>query len=115
MSEELRPAVVETVARLFGYYSEFQILGYYFRTAPPNLATLHFLAMAVPADRVDGVTVHANDEQVLVVASELAGVSQPRPGDYMVQSSNGLRRDVITAHLDVTGTLWTLVTRKVFT
>src|SRR5512137_1222154 len=114
MSELLRPAVIAAVKSLFSAYSEFQVQGYYFRVGPPNLGTLNFLAMAVPAARVDGAIVLPNDERIIVDASEMADVSNPRPGDYIVQASNGLRRDVITAHLDVTQTVWWLVTRKVF-
>jgi hypothetical protein len=32
-----------------------------------------------------------------------------------VETASGLRRDVITAHLDMTRTIWTIIGRKVFT
>ena len=113
MPEQFKAGAQQAVANVFAMYAEFLVLGHYFRLAPPNLATVHFLVMPVPSAMVDGVVVQPNDERLLFDATELAAVDQPRPDDYIVQSSNGLRRDVITAHLDVTGTMWAMVARKV--
>lgn len=113
MGESLRPAAKRAVSNAFAYYGELLVTGYYFR-AGSNLATVHWLVMPVPARRVDGQTVLPNDERVLLDASELAAVDQPRPGDYLIDAATSLRRDVITAHLDVTQTFWTLIARKVF-
>ena len=41
---------------------------------------------------------------------ELAGISSPASGDYLVEASTGQRRDVLAAKLDATGLLWTLQT-----
>lgn len=111
MAESLRPAAKAAVSRAFAFYAEFVQAGYYFRGGS-NLATVHWLVMPVPARRVDGTTVLPNDERMLLDATELAAVDQPRPGDYLVDAGTSLRRDVITAHLDVTGTFWKLIARK---
>ena len=42
-------------------------------------------------------------ENLLVRASELAAISQPGPGDYIVENTSGLRRNIDAARLDPTG------------
>ena len=113
MPEQFKAGAQQAVGNLFALYAELLVLGHYFRVAPPNLATVHFLVMPVPPALVDRTIVQPNDERLLFDATELAAVDQPRPDDYVVQSSNSLRRDIITAHLDVTGTMWAMVARKV--
>ena len=58
------------------------------------------------------VVVQPGDEKVLVRASELATVSAPAPGDYLVESANSLRRDVLSARLDHSGLLWIFQTAR---
>ncbi|MEY4385715.1 MAG: hypothetical protein RLY20_998 [Verrucomicrobiota bacterium] len=113
MPEQFKAGAQQAVGNLFAQYAEFLVEGYYFRSGPPNLGTVHFLVMPVPPALVDGTIVQPNDERLLFDAVELAAVDQPRPDDYILQASNGLRRDIITAHLDVTGTYWAMVARKV--
>jgi hypothetical protein len=113
MPELFKVGAQEAVGSVFTLYAEFVVAASYMRSGGV-LATVHVLVMPVPPDVVDGTTVLPNDERVLLDAQELTAVDQPRPGDYLVQTSNSLRRDVVTAHLDVTGTLWTLATRRVF-
>ena len=113
MASSLKAAAAQAFGTLFSHYAEFLVAGTYCRTGATPVA-VKFLVMPVPADRVDGNEVLPNDEQLLLDAAELAAVNQPRPGDYVTQTSNGLKRDVVTAHLDVTGTLWTVVARKAF-
>jgi hypothetical protein len=112
MPEQLKASAQQAVGTLFATYAEFLVLGHYFRTGS-NLATARFLVMPVPPALVDGTIVQPNDERLLFDAVELAAVDQPRPGDYVVASANSLRRDIVTAHLDVTGTYWAMVARKV--
>jgi hypothetical protein len=111
MAEQFRPGVQQAVGNLFALYAEFLVAGNYLRGGT-NLATAKFLVMPVPPSLVDGTIVQPNDERLLFDAVELAAVDQPRPGDYVVASANGLRRDIITAHLDVTETYWAMVTRR---
>lgn len=56
------------------------------------------------------VVIQPGDDKVLVRSVELAGISSPAPGDYLVESTTGQRRDVLAAKLDATGLLWTLQT-----
>ena len=112
MPEQFKAGAKQAVGNLFELYAEFLVLGHFYRTGS-NLATARFLVMPVPPAMVDGTIVQPNDERLLFDATELAAVDQPRPDDYVVQVSNSLRRDVVTAHLDVTGTMWAMVARKV--
>ena len=101
----------QTCGRLFEYYAEFLIAGTYHRDA--TTAEVAFLVEPVPA-RLVGSVVMPNDEQLFIDAAAMAGLVNPQPGDYLVETESGLRRNVITAHLDLTRTLWTVVARRVF-
>jgi hypothetical protein len=52
------------------------------------------------------------DEKIFIRASELTAITSPAQGDYIIQSSNGQRRDVISAFADPTGELWTFTTAR---
>jgi hypothetical protein len=49
-------------------------------------------------------------ERILIRATDINTISKPAAGDYIVQHSNGLRRDVISASLDPTGQVWSFRT-----
>jgi hypothetical protein len=49
-------------------------------------------------------------ERLLIRAIDISAISTPAAGDYIVQNSNGLRRDVISASLDPTGQVWSFRT-----
>lgn len=49
-------------------------------------------------------------ERLLIRASELAGISAPGQGDYVVENTNGLRRNIDAARLDPSGQFYTLQT-----
>ena len=53
------------------------------------------------------VNVH---ERLLIRGTDINAISTPAAGDYIVQNSNGLRRDVISASLDPTGQVWSFRT-----
>ena len=107
----LKAAAQQTVGNLFALYAEFLVASEYQRDGEA-LATPRFLVMPVPAELVDGTIIQPNDERLLFDAAELTTVNQPRPGDCVVQATGGLSRNIITAHLDVTGTYWAMVARK---
>ena len=111
MPERFKAAAKQAVGNLFAQYAEFLISGEYQRDGEA-LAEPKFLVMPVPPELVDGTIVQPNDELLLFDAVELANVDQPRPGDCVVQATGGLSRNIITAHLDVTGTYWAMVARK---
>ena len=62
---------------------------------------------------IDGTVVHVGDERLIVRAGELAGIPSPGAGDYLIETLSGLRREIIAARLDSTGSFWTLQTRRV--
>ncbi len=61
------------------------------------------------ADRLIGAPIPV-EERVLIRASELAAINAPAAGDYIIETLTGIRRDVLSAVLDVAGQLWSLHT-----
>ena len=49
-------------------------------------------------------------EKILVRASELAAIENPAPGDYLIQTSDSQRREILAAALDRTSEFWTFHT-----
>ena len=111
MPERFKANAQQAVANLFALYAEFLVASEYQREGAA-LATPRFIVMPVRPELVDGTIVQPNDELLLFDAAELTAVDQPRPGDCVVQATGGLSRNIITAHLDVTGTYWQMVARK---
>jgi len=61
---------------------------------------------------IDGTVVRVGDERLIVRAAELAGITSPGAGDYLIETVSGIRREVIAARLDPTGTFWTVQARR---
>jgi hypothetical protein len=110
---QLHAIAQKTCGKLFDYYAEFLVAGTYHRGDAAS-ATVAFLIAPLPANLLFGAKVDPNDEQILIDATDMATLVNPQPGDYLVETASGLRRDVITAHLDLTRTMWTIIGRKVF-
>ncbi|MCI0744039.1 MAG: hypothetical protein L0Y58_01415 [Verrucomicrobia subdivision 3 bacterium] len=49
-------------------------------------------------------------EKILIRASELALIASPAPGDYLIQTSDSQRREILAAALDRTSEFWTFHT-----
>ena len=75
-------------------------------------ATVNVIAGAYRSGDIDGSSVQVGDERLIVRAKEMVPVPMPGPGDYLIEVLTGLRRNVIAARLDVTGTFWTIQTRR---
>ena len=58
------------------------------------------------------VVFQVGNEKALVRASELAAITAPGLGDYLIETATGQRRDVLAARLDATGLLWTFQTLR---
>lgn len=101
------------VTLLFELYAEVVIAAHYHRGAEVNLPVT-MLVTPVSTSLIDGVTVKPGDETLYIQAADLATVTEPRSGDYVIEDTGSLRRDIIITHLDPTRTMWTLVGRKVF-
>ena len=56
------------------------------------------------------VSIQPGDEKVFLRAAEL-GALKPLPGDYLIETVSGARRDVVSARLDCTDQLWTVQTK----
>ena len=111
-NSQLKMVAAQTCGHLFDYYAEFVLGGTYHRGA--GATTVKFLVTPVPTALLAGGAVQANDEQVFIEATALAGVTNPQPGDYLTETSSGLRRDIVAAQLDLTRTMWTFIARRVF-
>jgi hypothetical protein len=123
MSLDLKALTRSALATLFGLGADFVKDGSYVRPASFNPQT----GLTVSAEQTAAVkmilanyhpreisllAVQPGDEKALVRASELAAISAPASGDYLIQSSDGQRRDVLSAVLDRTGELWVLQTQR---
>ncbi len=78
--------------------------------ATEQKAVAKALVASYRAHELGTVLIQPGDEKVLVRAAELAGITSPVAGDYLVEATSGQRRDVLAAKLDATGLLWTLQT-----
>jgi hypothetical protein len=96
---------------LFAVWGQVVVGGTYYRGA--TTATVSMIVMPIRPAMADGVTILPGDEKVLVQATDLTGLTEPRAGDYVVEAVSGLRRDVVVAQLDMTRQLWTFFARKV--
>jgi hypothetical protein len=72
------------------------------------------LITRIPASRVDGTTVLPNDELMRLRASALPVGTVLKPGDHFMDMADGMQRNIVTAHLDPLGLLWTCAVRRVF-
>jgi hypothetical protein len=75
-------------------------------------ATVKPLCLPYRSQDIDGSTVLVGDEKCFIRAGELAAVASPAAGDYLTETGSGLRREVIAARLDPTGSLWVLQVRR---
>jgi hypothetical protein len=116
----LAKVVQSSFSRLFGLGPELVRAATYYRpasfapstgltaSAEVTAACSAFIASFRPQE-LGTVTIQPGDEKVFIRASELSGISDPSPGDYLVESANSLRRDVLhPPQLDPSGSLWTL-------
>jgi hypothetical protein len=61
---------------------------------------------------IDGLTILFGDEKLIVRSPELASITNPGTGDYLLDVLTGVRWEVITAHQDPTATAWILQCRR---
>jgi hypothetical protein len=61
---------------------------------------------------IDGSAVRVGDEKALIRASQVTAFD-PAPGDVITEVLTGLRREVVAARLDPTGSMWVLQCRRV--
>ena len=96
---------------LFAVWGQVVVAGTYYRGA--TNATVAMIVMPINPAMADGTTILPGDEKVLIQAKDLTGLTEPRAGDYVVETVSGLRRDVVVAQQDMTRQLWTFFARKV--
>ena len=115
----LTKLMTPAVSRMFALGSEFVRPAVFYRPASFSSSTGLFAASEISVAcsaflsiyrplELGAVAIPPSDDKVYVRASELAAISNPGAGDYLVESSNSLRRDVLSARLDPSGLLWTL-------
>lgn len=64
---------------------------------------------------IDGSAVLLGDEKAFIRSGELSGVAAPAEGDVLVETRSGLRRLVVAARQNLTGTFWVLQVRRSMT
>ena len=79
-------------------------------TSAEQTAAVKALIASYRAQELGTVVIQPGDDKVLVRAAELVAIPSPAAGDYLIEATSGLRRDVLSAKLDATGLLWTLQT-----
>ena len=88
-------------------------------SAGTGLLTMAALSAAVKAlvgsyrsGDIDGTVVQVGDERPVIRAGELVSITSPGSGDYLIETVSGIRREVIAARLDPTGSFWTVQVRR---
>jgi hypothetical protein len=61
---------------------------------------------------IDGSSVLLGDEKCFIRSGEMASITSPGPGDYLTETISGLRREVIAARQDPTGSFWIMQVRR---
>ena len=54
----------------------------------------------------------ADNEKVIVRGADLASIAAPGPGDYLIETANGQRRDVLAAKQNDVGQFWLFATKR---
>jgi hypothetical protein len=123
VSIDLKALTRSALATLFGLGTDFVKDGTYVRPASFNpqtgltvsaeqTAAMKMLLANYHPREVSLLALQPGDEKALVRASELVAISSPAAGDYLIQASDGQRRDVLSAVLDRTGELFVLQTQR---
>jgi hypothetical protein len=88
-------------------------------SAGTGLVTMAALSAAVKAlvgsyrsGDIDGTVVQVGDERLVIRAGELVSITSPGSGDYLIETVSAIRREVIAARLDPTGSFWTVQARR---
>ena len=80
--------------------------------ATEQTATVQMLVTNYRVSDSPTVVFQPGNEKALVRASEIASITAPGAGDYLIENGTGQRRDVLAARLDATGLLWTFQTLR---
>ena len=75
-------------------------------------ATVNALFVDYRSQDIDGSAVVLGDEKAFVRSSDLVGVYPPGVGDYLTETVSGLRRLVVAARQDPTGSVWVMQVRR---
>jgi hypothetical protein len=120
---DLKALTKSALATIFGLGADFVKDGTFVRPASFNpqtgltvsaeqTATMKMILTNYHPREIGLLAIQPGDEKALVRASELVTISSPAAGDYLIQSSDGQRRDVISAVLDRTEELWIFQTQR---
>jgi hypothetical protein len=123
MSVDLKGITKTALATLFGLGVDFIKDGTYVRPASFNpqtgltvsaeqTAAVKMLLAHYQPRELGLVVIQPGDEKVIIRASEVAAIPSPVSGDYLIQASDGQRRDLLSALLDRTGELWVFQTQR---
>ena len=75
-------------------------------------APVKALCVAYHSQDIDGSSVLVGDEKCFIRTGELASITLPGAGDYLTEIISGMRREVIAARTDPTGSMWIMQVRR---
>lgn len=81
-------------------------------TATETTAAVKIVTLNYHPREFSLVGIQPHDEKVLIRASELAPINSPAEGDYLIQTSDSQRREILSGLLDRTGEFWTFQTTR---
>jgi hypothetical protein len=122
MNLNLKGIARQCLGLLFGI-GDYAKAGVFVRPAGFNAATGTFTAseatasvqMVVvgyrPIELTDPIG-QADNEKVIVRGADLTSIAAPGPGDYLVETANGQRRDVLVAKQNDVGEFWLFATKR---
>lgn len=118
-------AIMRPILRtMFSLGDELVRSGVYVRPVSfaPSTGTIAAAEVSVDVDifigayrprELGSVVIQPGDEKVFIQASQLTNITDPAEGDYIIEDTNSLRRNVIgLPRLDSSELLWTLQTQR---
>jgi hypothetical protein len=81
-------------------------------TTTESQADCQYLSLEYRPFELGTISAAAGDDKVLIRAEDLAAIDQPSPGDYLLETATGGRRDILASQLDQFGEFWVFQTRR---
>ena len=123
MSLNLKQLVHQSLAVLFGLGEDVAQEVVFYRPAGFNAqtgafaeseatATGRMLVLGYRPFELGNITESADNEKIIMRAGELAGIDTPAPGDFLIETASGQRRDILAAKADHLGEYWLFQARR---
>jgi hypothetical protein len=109
-----RATIESAASSAWRCFRDFVVPCYYFVSGPVNKGTVECIMRPVPSRVVDGVEVKVGDSVVFIPAVQMAAVSMPAVGDYLLTPDGVKRWNVLAGQLNGSQTLMVLVVRRIY-